>query len=315
MAYLGHLILICLISRSLIEAAYVDDLPGWMGEINLMKLRSKADADSELSQRDQILDPARIIQLAWKPRAFLYKGFLSDKECEHLKQLASGKLEKSMVADNDSGEGVLSEIRTSSGMFIRKGKDEIVRGIEKRIATWTFLPEENGEDLQVLMYQHGEKYEPHYDYFQDNINIQLGGHRIATVLMYLSNVIKGGETVFPNALDHRVKDNTWSECAKGGLSVKPVKGDALLFFSLTTEAKTDETSLHGSCAVIEGEKWSATKWIHVDAFDLAKKDFGCIDKNVSCSEWAASGECEKNPAYMVGNEKTPGYCLRSCKVC
>lgn len=115
-------------------------------------------------------------------------------------------------------------------------KDEIVRTIEQRIAIWTFLPEgnsvsllllflclvtvlfpfmeffncvvfpfntyflsENGESMQILHYEHGEKYEPHFDYFHDKVNQQLGGHRIATVLMYLSDVQKGGETIFPNA--------------------------------------------------------------------------------------------------------------------
>lgn len=58
---------------------------------------------------------------------------------------------------------------------------------------------ENGESIQILHYQNGEKYEPHFDYFHDKNNQALGGHRIATVLMYLSNVGKGGETIFPNA--------------------------------------------------------------------------------------------------------------------
>lgn len=58
---------------------------------------------------------------------------------------------------------------------------------------------DNGEDIQVLRYEHGQKYDPHYDYFSDKVNIARGGHRVATVLMYLTNVTKGGETVFPNA--------------------------------------------------------------------------------------------------------------------
>lgn len=36
-----------------------------------------------------------------------------------------------------------------------------------------------------------------------------------------------------------------SECGKRGPSVKPKKGDALLFWSLTPEAKPDSRSLHG----------------------------------------------------------------------
>lgn len=53
--------------------------------------------------------------------------------------------------------------------------------------------------MQILHYEHGEKYEPHFDYFHDKANQELGGHRVATVLMYLSNVENGGETIFPNA--------------------------------------------------------------------------------------------------------------------
>lgn len=56
---------------------------------------------------------------------------------------------------------------------------------------------ENGEDIQVLRYEPGQKYDPHYDYFADKVNIARGGHRTATVLMYLTDVAKGGETVFP----------------------------------------------------------------------------------------------------------------------
>lgn len=62
-----------------------------------------------------------------------------------------------------------------------------------------FLFTENGEEIQVLRYEEGQKYEPHYDYFVDKVNIARGGHRLATVLMYLTDVEKGGETVFPKA--------------------------------------------------------------------------------------------------------------------
>lgn len=292
--------------------AHVDDLPGWMGENHMSNY-----VDGGVTQPIIKFDPTRVIQLSWKPRAFLYRNFLTDAECDHMIELAKDKLEKSMVADNESGKSVASEIRTSSGMFLMKGQDDVISRIEDRIATWTFLPKENGEAIQVLRYQDGEKYEPHFDYFHDKNNQALGGHRIATVLMYLSDVIKGGETVFPRSEDRGgVKDDTWSGCGKTGVAVKPRKGDALLFFSLHPSAVPDESSLHTGCPVLEGEKWSATKWIHVAAFEKPRpKNGSCSNEDEKCEEWAAYGECQKNPAYMVGTKEWPGACRKACKLC
>ncbi|KAF5752242.1 putative prolyl 4-hydroxylase alpha subunit [Tripterygium wilfordii] len=267
-----------------------------------------------------IINPSKVKQISWKPRAYVYEGLLTDLECDHLISLAKSELKRSAVADNLSGESQLSEVRTSSGMFISKGKDAIVAGIEEKIATWTFLPKENGEDMQVLRYEHGQKYDPHHDYFTDKVNIVRGGHRVATVLMYLTDVVKGGETVFPLAEEptrHKGAANVeLSECASKGIAVKPRRGDALLFFSLHQTAVPDPISLHAGCPVIEGEKWSATKWIHVDSFDKNVEAGGnCADRHDSCDRWAAVGECTKNPEYMVGSSDLPGYCRRSCKAC
>lgn len=244
---------------------------------------------------------------------------MSEAECDHLVALAKeGRLKKSMVVDRESGKSVMSGVRTSSGMFLAKKQDEVVSRIEERIAAWTLLPPENGESIQILCYKNGEKYEPHFDYIRGKHYQPRGGHRIATVLMYLSNVEMGGETVFPNSEGKLLqpKDDTWSECSKRGYAVKPVKGDAVLFFSLHPNATTDPDSLHGSCPVKGGEKWSATKWIHVRAFDnRGRTAGGCEDENVLCPMWAAKGECAKNPGYMVGSRDTPGFCRKSCNVC
>lgn len=73
--------------------------------------------------------------------------------------------------------------------------------------------------------------------------------------------------------------------------------------------------------MIEGEKWSATKWIHVSDFDkpLSSRQLedngDCVDENENCSRWAKVGECEKNPIYMVGKEGLKGKCMKSCNVC
>ncbi|TVU41307.1 hypothetical protein EJB05_14813 [Eragrostis curvula] len=263
---------------------------------------------------------SRVKAVSWQPRIFVYKGFLSDAECDHLVSLGKKKVQRSMVADHTSGKSVMSEVRTSSGMFLHKRQDLVISRIEERIAAWTLLPEENAENIQILRYEHGQKYDPHHDYFHDKVNQARGGHRYATVLMYLSTVEKGGETVFPNAKgwESQRKDDTFSECAKKGLAVKPVKGDAVLFFSLHPNGVPDPLSLHGSCPVIKGEKWSAPKWIHIRSYEhlsVPNETEGCSDKSAHCAQWAAAGECAKNPVYMVGGEGSPGQCRKSCKVC
>ncbi|XP_031487345.1 probable prolyl 4-hydroxylase 6 [Nymphaea colorata] len=289
----------------------------------------------EDSDRSYGFDPTRVSQVSWRPRAFYYKGFLSDEECDHLIYLAKGRLHHSMVADQKSGESYKSYVRTSSGFFLQKGQDATVRRIENRIATWTFLPKENGESIHVLHYAVGEKYDAHFDYFKDEKNLARGGHRMATVLMYLSDVVKGGETFFPNAegIDQH-KDDSWSDCSKGSFAVKPKKGDAVLFFSLHPDATTDTASLHGSCPVIEGEKWAATCWIHVRNFNSVKdtkeesiegeEDLILVEESStgegtwgkrkcnrshSCMGKTAKRKCPKNQSYMVE------FCGDRCKMC
>lgn len=58
----------------------------------------------------------------------------------------------------------------------------------------------------------------------------------------------------------------FSACAQAGVTVKPRKGDALFFYSLTPSSELDPNSLHAGCAVVKGDKWSATKWLRVQDY-------------------------------------------------
>ncbi|XVF63620.1 hypothetical protein PTKIN_Ptkin09bG0101300 [Pterospermum kingtungense] len=209
--------------------------------------------------------------LSWEPRAFIYHNFLSNEECEYLINLAKPDMVKSTVVDSKTGKSKDSRVRTSSGMFLRRGQDKIIRDIEKRIADYTFIPVEHGEGLQVLHYEVGQKYDAHFDYFLDEFNTKNGGQRMATMLMYLSDVEEGGETVFPAAKGNISTVPWWdelSECGRQGLAVKPKMGDALLFWSMRPDATLDPSSLHGGCPVITGSKWSSTKWMHVGEYKV-----------------------------------------------
>ena len=268
------------------------------------------------------LDPKRIRTISLNaPRAFLYENFLSEKECEHLFALSKGKLHKSGVVDAQTGGSSLSEVRTSTGTFISRKYDDIIARVEERIELWSQIPQSHHEAFQILRYEPGQEYKAHFDYFFHKSGMR--NNRIATVLLYLSDVEEGGETVFPNTDVPTSRNRSmYSECGNGGKALKARKGDALLFWSMKPGGELDAGSSHAGCPVIKGEKWTATKWMHVNPLagpnDDAHNVFydggprataSCSDAQAECRGWAESGECDKNPGFMRES------CKMSCRVC
>ena len=281
-----------------------------------------------------------LVLSAVKPKAYLFRNFLTKSECDHLMKLAKAELAPSTVVGS-GGTSVPSTIRTSAGMFLAKAHDSILKDIEIRIAEASGTPEPNGEGMQILRYDVGQKYDPHFDYFHDAVNPapKRGGQRMATMLIYLENTEEGGETIFPRGsrketfdLPEEGNPHEWSDCTSQGLPVKSVKGDALLFWSLTDDYQLDMGSLHGACPVVKGQKWTAVKWIRVAKFDgmftsplpmpklsrRAEQGGKCLDEWDQCALWAKDGWCDKNKEFMTtsaGSRDSKGpACPVSCNV-
>jgi len=261
--------------------------------------------------------------VSWYPRAFHLHNVMSPEECDELLELARPRVRRSTVIDSVTGESKIDPIRTSEQCFLNRGKFPLVTMLENRLARITMLPPYHGEDLQVLKYGVGQKYDAHHDVgeLDSKSGAQLaaeGGHRVATVLLYLTDVEEGGETAFPDSewIDPTSGDakGPWSDCAVDRVAVKPKKGDGLLFWSITPENKIDQRSMHAGCPVIRGEKWTATKWIHARPFRWTAPPPpaappGCENKREECKGWANAGECEKNPGFMLED------CRWACKAC
>ncbi|KAG4110363.1 hypothetical protein ERO13_D13G044500v2 [Gossypium hirsutum] len=200
--------------------------------------------------------------LSWKPRAYYFPNFATSEQCEHVIEMAKVNLKPSGLALREGEtEESTKGTRTSSGTFISASEDETgtLDLIEKKIAKVTSIPQSHGEAFNILRYEIGQKYDSHYDAFNPSEYGPQSSQRVASFLLYLSDVEEGGETMFPFENDMRVKGYDYRQCA--GLKIKPRKGDGLLFYSLFLNGTIDPTSLHGSCPVIKGEKWVATKWI------------------------------------------------------
>ena len=189
-----------------------------------------------------------------RPRIIVFGNLLSDVECDALIAAARPRLARSLTVQTQTGGEVINIDRTSSGMFFARGEIDVIARLEARIARLVNWPVENGEGLQILHYQPGAEYKPHYDYFDPDAAgtpgiVARGGQRVATLIMYLNEPEKGGGTVFPDV----------------HLEVAPKRGNAVFFNYERPHPMTK--SLHGGAPVIEGEKWIATKWLRVGRFD------------------------------------------------
>ncbi|KAF2298137.1 hypothetical protein GH714_015440 [Hevea brasiliensis] len=172
--------------------------------------------------------------LSWKPRALYFPNFATAEQCERIINMAKPSLKPSTLAlrkgeteDNTKG------IRTSSGMFISASEDNtgVLDAIEEKIARATMLPRVHGEAFNVLRYEIGQKYNSHYDAFNPAEYGPQKSQRVASFLLYLSDVEEGGETVFPFENGLEIDENyDFQKCI--GLQVKPRQGDGLLFYSL-----------------------------------------------------------------------------------
>lgn len=156
---------------------------------------------------------------------------------------------------------------TSSGTFLTRHDDVdgILARIEERIAEVTMVPASHGEAFNFLRYTNGQHYDAHYDLFRQEDYGPQSSNRLATVLLYLSDVEEGGETIFPlegkDGLQRRSRpDFSFKDC-NNGLKVAPHKGMALIFWSLQPDGSYDDHSLHGGCPTLGGVKEVMTKWI------------------------------------------------------
>ncbi|VWX56993.1 Prolyl 4-hydroxylase [Burkholderiales bacterium 8X] len=195
----------------------------------------------------------QILQTMKRPNLVVFGNLVSSEECEFLIRKAKERLARSLTVETRTGGEALNVDRTSDGMFFERGENDVVARLEQRIADLVAWPVIFGEGLQVLRYQPGAQYRPHYDYFDPAEPgtpsiLKRGGQRVATLVMYLQEPEQGGATTFPDV----------------GLEVAPKQGTGVFFTYDRPDSST--RTLHGGAPVLAGEKWVATKWLREREF-------------------------------------------------
>lgn len=228
--------------------AAIEEARGKAGAASLPKPRPEID-----TRANTIATPDRTIDvlLALKsPCIVLLGNVLSEEECDALIRYGEERLQRSPVVSDTDGATQVHAHRTSRGAMLQRGETELVARIEARLAALTNWPAERGEGMQLLRYEKGNEYRPHFDWFDPALpgprkHLERGGQRVATIVMYLSDVAQGGGTSFPNV----------------GLQVQPKKGSAVFFANVDPYGVPEQNSLHAGEPVEQGVKFIATKWL------------------------------------------------------
>ncbi|NVD69203.1 2OG-Fe(II) oxygenase [Duganella sp. BJB1802] len=204
-------------------------------------------------ERNLIAVQDRMVEVLFvlkQPQIILLGNVLSDEECDAIVAHCGTRYTRSTVTGEADGASVVHEGRTSEMAFIQRGEAEVAERIEQRLAELAHWPAECGEPFQLQKYGVTQEYRPHYDWLDPDSSghrshLARGGQRLATFILYLSDVEQGGGTVFPGL----------------GLEVYPKKGSALWFLNTDVNHQPDKQTLHGGAPVVSGTKIIANKWL------------------------------------------------------
>ena len=182
------------------------------------------------------------------PIIYVVDDFISEDECQEFINCSKDKLQPATVV------GLKEELklkdRTNEFAWLEHHANESIHEVSKRLSILVQMPIRNAEMFQVVHYESGTEYKPHFDSFDQSTELgkkywEPGGQRMITALSYLNDVEDGGATYFPEL----------------NISINPKKGNVLVFHNTISETTNiNPRSLHAGMPVTSGEKWAANLW-------------------------------------------------------
>jgi len=194
--------------------------------------------------------PVEVLFVLQQPRVILLGNVLSEEECDAVVRHCDQRYTRSTVTSEEDGASTVHQGRTSEMACIQRGEADVADLIDRRLSALANWPVECSEPFQLQKYNPTQEYRPHFDWLNPDSSghrshLQRGGQRLATFILYLTDVEQGGGTAFPNI----------------GLEVFPKKGNALFFLNTDANHQPDQQTLHAGSPVVKGTKIIANKWL------------------------------------------------------
>ena len=252
------------------------------------------------------------------PPLFEIPDFLSSAECEELIKI--GKKKGLRLRKETDGEGDQETVPFEQTTLLGPSdfKEDFFQSAVERITAVTQLPVDvisRSDVPQLGLYHPGGQFSADYDTTMDedtgNLPCCFQAHHCSkqtqvaseytqccrecnylTVLIYLNDVEKGGETVFSfaeqpdqymeNLLSEKMNAGRQlhlspEECAASKVKITPKRGTAIFWYNHFQDEKSgylgpaDQRSYHGGCEIKEGIKWTLRFTISGAYFDQRRE--------------------------------------------
>ncbi|MEZ5959766.1 MAG: 2OG-Fe(II) oxygenase [Hyphomonadaceae bacterium] len=242
---------------AVLAAAGIGGAQNWSAAFEFVR-RAAAQGDARAKAQlllvgDELGDQLSIpnaVQHFDAPRVLSFERFLPPSICNWIVERAKPRLQAARVIHAEEGGRKVNSIRTNTGMgFSLIDTDLVMQLTQARIAAAIGQPMAHQEPTNILHYEAGQEYRPHYDFIDPGVShfqqeLMTVGQRTATFLIYLNEEYEGGATTFPR-LDWSFRGKT---------------GDALAFWNLT-DGNPDARTLHAGTPTTGGIKWLFSKWV------------------------------------------------------
>lgn len=183
------------------------------------------------------------------------RNLLTADECAEIREMAGSRLLQSSVY-TPGAEQVQQSARVSRQCWMSRGDHPAFARLSRLASRMSGLAASHQEDIQIAKYDAGGYYKSHFDACHGvgedcERFVRRGGQRYSTLLVYLNEGMRGGETWFPVL----------------GRRVVPREGSGVHFINTTEDGEIVQESLHGGQPVLCGEKWILTIWTRLRPFD------------------------------------------------
>ena len=206
--------------------------------------------DSGGGQLDLVLNALQNYAIVFVITTIIIGGFTYSR-AQGLKDLRTST---STTLDDMDNYGAREFVRQAARLF-NSGDSEFSSSFMKDEAALFEAP-------TVIRYEPEQILAPHYDANRsaDTEDANRGGQTLATLLVYLNDVEKGGLTRF-GKLNASAAIGNNNDADEVKLVIQPKQGDALLFFPADYRGQFDPRTEHEGMAAID-EKWIARIWRH-----------------------------------------------------